>query len=105
MTGVRHLDQRRVRRDAPQRVDVVARPCREVVPDLENRDDLPLVREGRVQTAQAIRDAAPFFDRNAPHITSMNDVPHERANDADALLHKAKRPETGSSGTQCASGV
>ena len=65
---VRHLDQRGVRRQARQRVEEVVRAHRQVVADLQHRDDLPVGRQRGVQPPSAY--AIPPHSSTGPERTS-----------------------------------
>src|SRR5687768_14489005 len=83
VVGVRHLDQGRVRRQAAQRAQELAAAYRHVGPDLHQRHDLPVLGERRVERAQRVGDASPLLDWRVSRVAAMDDVPDERADDAE----------------------
>ena len=58
----------------------------EVGADLDQRDDLPVVRQRRVERAERIGDASPLLDRRIALVASVDRVPYESANDAEAQV-------------------
>src|SRR5690242_21556565 len=83
VVGSGHLDTAGPRREPRQPAEQSLRLSREVAPDLDERNDLPLGRETRVQSRERIGDTAPFFDWRSERITTVDQVPHQRADNTD----------------------
>ena len=77
VVGVRHADQLRIGRHTAQPVDVQLRALYEVVANHRERHDLPVVRQGRVESRQGVGDPAPFLDGHTAAVAAMQHIPHE----------------------------
>ena len=56
----------------------------EIVADLDERHDLPVARQRRVESAERVGDAAPFLDRRRARLAPVDHIPDEGADDPDA---------------------
>jgi hypothetical protein len=84
--GDRHLDEPRAGRHAPERSEKPGRLRSQIAADLDERHQLPILRERRIEAAERVSDTAPLLDRRRGRIAAVNLVPHHRADHAD-LLH------------------
>lgn len=82
---MRHFNWSGVRGNLPEILEKITSARRKIVPDLRDRDELPVVRKRSFKSAERVRDAAPFLNGRIMRIPAENDVPDEAANDAYAL--------------------
>ena len=71
--------------DSSGRLQEVRGPGREILAHLHERHQLPVVGKRRVEPAERVRDAPPFFHWRTRRIAPVDHIPHERADHTDAL--------------------
>ena len=81
-----------VSRDRPRSSSAASR--RQVTADLDERNDLPVWRQARVQPAERVGDAAPLLGRRRQRIPTVDEVPDERSDDADLRHPRPSGPGT-----------
>src|SRR3990170_7293913 len=91
IVGVRDFDRRGARRRAVQLRYELARRVGEVRPDFEDRHQLPVVRQRRIERLECVSDSAPLLYRRVTRVAAVDDVPHESPDDSDALLSGHQR--------------
>src|SRR5439155_22718753 len=80
-----HLEKTCVVRRASECAEERVCLRREIPAYLDKRDDLPVIRQGRIERGQRIGDAAPLLDRRLRGIAAVNRVPHHGPDDAESL--------------------
>src|SRR5437773_1384396 len=83
-----HLEKTCVVRRASECAEERVSLRREIPAYLDKRDDLPVIRQGRIERGQRIGDATPLLDRRLRGIAAVNRVPHHGPDDAESLQRK-----------------
>src|SRR5205823_6461817 len=86
----RDLQEARPGNHVAQAAEELVRPGREVAPDLDERHDLPVVAQRRVERRERVRDAPPLLDRRLGGVAPVDRIPHHRADHAEPFH---KRPQ------------
>src|SRR5262249_42021995 len=79
---LRYLDEPCVWRDVAERRQKLRRARCEIAADLDERNDLPIVRDRGIEAAQRVADATPLLDGHAS-IAAVDHVPDDRSDDPD----------------------
>jgi hypothetical protein len=86
VVGIGHDDRAPVRRHPAEPAHELRRRRREILSDLDDRNDLPVLRQRGVHPAERVADPAPFLDRGRARVAAIDHVPNDRTDDADAAL-------------------
>jgi hypothetical protein len=82
---VRYFDSFSIRRKLFQSMKKFFCARREVVSDLDDRNDLPVIAQGCIESAERVSDSSPFLHGELARVAAVNDVPYEAADYAKAL--------------------
>ena len=81
---VRHrdLDAARAGRQVLESAEELLGLAGEIAAHLDERDDLPSVRDARIEAGERVGDATPFLDWRGARVAAVDEVPDERPEDA-----------------------
>src|SRR5687767_6138923 len=89
---MRNLDGRRIRRHLLELAHEVARAVGEIESHFDERNHLPVVGKRGVECPERVGDSSPFLYRRVVRVAAVDDVPDERADDANALHSRYRSP-------------
>src|SRR5262249_37669391 len=79
IVGVGDGDRPPVARDAVKPTHELSRGMCEIFADLDDGNDLPILAQRGVHSAERVADAAPFLDRRRARVAPVDDVPDDGA--------------------------